>query len=71
LSDCARNVEIEVRYWFNFFDKLVIIAHFLFGNMIFKTTVLEVYWEFEARTDTVVKLTISTFMSVTLFFQQT
>ena len=71
LSDCARNVEFEVRYWFPFFDKLVIIAHFLFGVMIFKTTVLEAYWEFGARIGTVVKLTVSTFTSATLFFRQT
>ena len=33
----------------------------------FKLTVLETYWEFEARTGTVVKLTVSTFTSVTFF----
>ena len=35
---------------------------------IFKPTVLETYWEFEARTGTVVKLAVSTFVSTTLFF---
>ena len=36
--------------------------------MIFKLTVLETYWEFEARIGTVVKLTVSTFVPTTLFF---
>ena len=41
--------------------------HFKTQTTIFKPTVLETYWEFEARIGTVVKLTVSTFVSTTLF----
>ena len=44
------------------------ITEFQSHDAIFKPTVLETYWEFESRTGTVVKLTVSTFVSAFLFF---
>ena len=52
-----------------FANFLCFFAHFLTQTVTFKTTVLEAYLEFDARTGTVVKLAISTFVSAILFFR--